>query len=49
LQSMRLCADAEIANHNTKERNLSGRHMQFSLLVAQGLHRIEARSAACRV
>src|SRR5208282_5529843 len=48
LQSMRLCADAEIVSHKKKKgRNRSG--MQSSLLVPQSLHRIEARSAACGV
>src|SRR5579863_4426996 len=46
LQSIRLCAAAEMVSHKRKGRNRRGRRMRPSLLVAQGLHGIKARSAA---
>src|SRR5579863_4487241 len=46
LQSIRLCAAAEMVSHKRKGRNRRGRRMRLSLLVAQGLHGIKARSAA---
>src|ERR1700674_2289902 len=78
LQSMRLCADAEIVSARSNGKNRRSRSMKDSLqfanlvnrlrrsklrlykeisvdvacnvsLVAQGLHRIETRSAACGV